>query len=311
VVGVALWFGLSSSSPSHTATAANSTTPAPTPAGEPTVNPNMTQSQVIQAAVRSHDFIAPECPPVAGPHWTYPGASHFAGTLYEAYAIKYSCTTAASWIKRLATVKIPVSSSNSLVHIAAGPKGYSCGAWPDAHGRAYAGGCADTKTHSSFGWNWNIADPRHVFNVRANGTTYPTKVGGADSITTLRLLHGKSYELTLLNTSGVGFIHTFTWIPPTGWTVNSLSNVSGAKCKVAAGTLSCVGLVEPPTCLCAGDGGKVTVDLTIRGTNQGTSDGHPVYYGNEGESTELTSMIPLPFLIPGTHAIAHKQKSNE
>lgn len=306
VIGVALWLGLSSSSPHHSAPAAKAAA-----AAAPALKLNMTQAQVIQAAVRNHDFIKPECPPVAGPHWVYPGASHFQGTLYEAYAIKYSCSAAASWIKRIATLTIKVSTSNNLVPVSIGPKGYSCGAWPDANGHAYAGGCGDAKTHSSFGWNWNIADPRHVFELRSNGTSYPVVAGGADSITTLRLIQGHSYKLTVLNTSGVGYIHTFTWVPPGGWQVGSLSSVSGAQCKVAAGDLSCVGLVNPPTCLCSGDGGKVVVDLTIRGTTQSTLDGHPVYYGNEGEVTKLTSMIPVPFLIPGTHVAAKRQKTNE
>ena len=303
VAGLALWLGLSSSSPHRAAPANTSTAPA--------INPNLSQSGVIQAATRNHDFIKPECPPVPGPHWVYPGASHFESTLYESYAIKYSCGVAASWIKRIAATTVAVSSANHLVPVAIGPKGYSCGAWADANGHAYAGGCADAKIHSSFGWNWNVADPRHVFKTRSNGSVYAVKVGGGDSITTLRLLHGQSYKLILLNTSGVGYIHTFTWVPPAGWEINSLSSVRGANCRIDGGDLSCVGLVTPPTCLCSGDGGKVVVYLTIRGTNQASSDGHPVYYGNEGEMTELKSMIPVPFLIPGTRAIANHQKTGE
>lgn len=317
LVGIGLWLGLRSSSTPHSATPAVSATstartvPAPKPAPAPTLSPDMTQAQVIQAATRAHDFIKPECSPVAGPRWVFPGASHFASTQYESYAIKYSCAVAATWIKRLATKTIPVSKKNALVPVPGGPKGYSCGAWPDARGHAYAGGCADAKTKSSFGWNWNVANPRHVFKTRSNGTTYPVKVSGGDSITTLRLIHGRSYTLSVLNTSGVGYIHTFKWIPPPGWEVNSLSNVKGAKCHIDGGALSCVGLVAPPTCLCSGDGGRVVLNLTIRGINQGTSGGHPVYYGNEGEGTELTSMIPMPFLIPGTPIAAKRQKTNE
>lgn len=271
----------------------------------------MTQPQVVQAATRSHDFIKPECPPVSGPHWIFPGASHFASTLYESYAIKYPCAVAATWIKRIAAMKIPLSTSNNLVPIAVGPKGYSCGGWPDANGHAYAGGCSNRKIHSSFGWNWNIADPRHVFKTGSKGSTKEITVGGADSITNLRLLHGRSYRLTVLNTSGVGYIHTFKWVPPAGWKVDSVSSVNGARCHIDAGDLSCVGVVAPPTCLCSGDGGKVVVKLTIRGINQGRTNGHAVYYGGEGERTELTSMFPVPFLVPGTHVAVARQKTNE
>jgi hypothetical protein len=313
VVGLALWLGLSSSSPHQTAPTTTSTAPASATASAPAsaITPKLTQAQVIQAATRNHDFIKPECPPVAGPHWVFPGASHFESTLYESYAIKYSCGVAATWIKRIAATTVAVSTTNQLVPLAIGPRGYSCGAWPDANGHAYAGGCANPKLHSSFGWNWNVADPRHVFKTRSNGSVYAVKVSGGDSITTLRLLHGQSYKLILLNTSGVGFIHTFTWVPPTGWEVNSLTGVHGANCRIDGGDLSCVGLVTPPTCLCSGDGGKVVVYLTIRGTNHGSTDGHPVYYGNEGEMTELKSMIPVPFLIPGTHIPAARVKKNQ
>ena len=307
VIVVALWFAFRTTSPRPVA----SSHPVPVASSHPVAVASA--RALIQKAMNRHDFIYPECRPVTSRRWIFPGdASHFASSLYESYAIKYSCQTAATWIRRLSTLRIPLKLTGALEPLKEGPRGYSCGAWPDARGYAYAGGCSDTKTQSSFGWNWNVANPRVAFEYNANNKLVRVKVGGADSITSLIPLKGDpNYEIILLNTSGVGYIKTFKWIPPAGWTIKSIASATGAKCRLASGNVFCSGAVVPPSCLCSGDGGRVVIRMDIQGVMEGTIDGHTVYYGNEGEATDLTSMVPVPFLIPGTTIAAAHQRKGE
>jgi hypothetical protein len=265
----------------------------------------------VAAATRQHTFMPPECKPMQGPRWVYPGPTHISSTTYETYAIGYSCAQAAMWTKRMIQDFVPPSQTGALVPVHNGPPGYFCGAWADAAGRAYAGGCNHLTTNSdntsSFGWNWNVGDPRVVFTPGANGKLQKLKVAGADSLTTVRPLSPGHYELLIHNTSGIGFINGIVWQPPAGWTIKSISNVSGARCSLTSGSVSCHGVIDPPSCLCRGDGGEVTVDMAVTAVTHAIVDGHPVYYGSVGAITDLTAMTPVPFLIPGTPAEAARQ----
>ena len=137
-----------------------------------------------------------------------------------------------------------------------GPPGYYCSAWPDANGHAYAGGCQSkgggdcvatknaygrpyangrgckvTGGNKAFGWNWNVANRRVVFAHDDEGVLHLIHVSGADTNVVFRYLNG-SYELQVLNTSGIGYLNGFTWTPSPGWSVKSIKKASGADCSL-------------------------------------------------------------------------------
>jgi hypothetical protein len=256
------------------------------------------------SALANHVFLTPECAPLTGPRWTFPGPTKITSALYESFAIKYPCRDAVTWTKRLIQKIIPVRKDGTIIPLH-GPAGFNCGAWADANGHAYAGGCQNGNV--AFGWNWNVANPRVVPIQGPTGRVQLVKVYGSDDATVVRPLGGDRFELYVENTSGIGFINSFTWSPPPGWKIKSIAKASGAACSLTGGIVRCTGSVRPPVCLCTGSGGNVTLDLVINGKTHGTANGKPVAYGAVGAKLELTKMTPVPFLIPGTPKEAARQ----
>lgn len=252
-------------------------------------------AKTLQSALQQHPFLTPECAPVHGKVWVFPGPTRIRSDLYEMFAIKYPCRLAAQWTKRLSSKVIPVSKTGDNIQIK-GPAGFDCGAWADNNGHAYAGGCQDGDR--AFAWNWNVANPRVTPTRDADGHVRLTKTYGSDDLTVVRPLKRRGqYQLYVENTSGIGFIDAFTWHPPPGWTIKAISDTRGAACSLtAAGSIRCSGSVRPPSCLCTGDGGNVTIKLSVltkRNTKTHT-------YGAVGAKLQLDRMTPVPFLIPGT-----------
>jgi hypothetical protein len=134
----------------------------------------------------------------------------------------------------------------------------------------------------------------------AQGAIQLAKVYGSDDLTIVRPLKKGHYQLYVENTSGIGFINAFTWYPPPGWTIKSITNITGARCSLVSGSVACKGTVDPPKCLCLGDGGGVTVDLAVSAIARSTEHGHLLTRGVVGAKLELNAMTPVPFLIPGT-----------
>jgi len=287
-------------------------------------------------ALQSHALLAPECTPIKGREWVYPVAPPVRGlpnvvaniksNLYEVFAIHYSCAKATAWIRKLSSLKIPIRHSGNVT-VLKGPPGYYCSAWPDKNGLAYAGGCqskgggncvASTAYgrpyangrgcklaggKQAFGWNWNVANRRVVFHQNSKGVTELIHVSGSDTNVMFRYLKG-SYELQVLNTSGIGYLDGFTWQPSPGWKVTAVKHTSGASCSLTqAGKISCNGSVHPPTCLCGNDGGSVTVDFTASPTSKKSG----YLFGGSPWQFKVTKMTPVPYIIPGSPDEAAKR----
>jgi hypothetical protein len=290
------------------------------------------------AGLRGRKLLQPECTPMKGPGWVYPIGPPVRGLtpivaniksdLYEVFAINYPCRRAAAWIRKLDTLKIPIKHSGNAT-VLKGPKGYYCSAWPDANGHAYAGGCQAkggggcvvspknsygrqyrngegcklTGGKKAFGWNWNVANRRVVFAHDDKGVLHLIHLSGADTNVLFRYLKGK-YQLQVLNTSGIGWLNGFTWTPSPGWKVTKIKNVSGGHCsRTAGGKIACKGTVHPPSCLCNGDGGMVSVTFTAAPTKK-----HAGYlFGGSPWQFKVTKMTPVPYLIPGTPDEAQKR----
>jgi hypothetical protein len=316
-----------SRAPTSSATSASSATSS---------KPSTPQELALQA-LNGRTLLTPECKPLKGGLWVYPVGPPVKGLppivanirsdLYEVFAINYKCSDAVKWIRKLSQLKIPVKHSGNVT-VLKGPPGYYCSAWPDANGRAYAGGCqskggggcATTKTaagrpyangrgckltggNKAFGWNWNVANRRVVFAHDDKGVLHLVHVSGADTNVVFRYLNG-SYELQVLNTSGIGYLNGFTWAPSAGWAVTSIKTSQGASCSLTRqGKISCTGTVRPPSCLCTGDGGVVSIRFTAAPTKKKAG----YLFGGSPAQFKITKMTPVPYIIPGTPDEASKR----
>jgi hypothetical protein len=297
--------------------------------------PVVTRSNPLAALV-GHQLLPPECMPVTGPLWVYPKGPPVSGlppvvanirsNLYEVFAINSSCKDASSWIHKLSRLKIPIlhSGNATVLH---GPKGYYCTAFPDANGLAYSGacqsgggghcavskeaagvqyasgyGCKIVGGDKAFGWNWNVANRRVVFQQNSNGVVQLIHLSGSDTNVVFRYLNG-TYQLQVLNTSGIGYLNGFTWVPSAGWKVTKIQSAAGAACSLsAAGMIWCRGNVHPPTCLCS-TGGSVTVNFTASRTKQNAG----YLFGGSPWQFKITKMTPVPYIIPGSPDQAQKR----
>jgi hypothetical protein len=290
------------------------------------------------AALAGHPLQAPECTPVKGPRWVYPKGPPVKGLppvvakisspIYEVFAINYPCSEASTWIHKLSREKIPILHSGNLT-VLKGPKGYYCSAYPDANGLAYAGacqskggggcvvgknaegrqypdgrGCKLTGGQKAFGWNWNVANRRVVFQPNPDtGVVQLIHLSGSDTNVVFRYLNG-SYQLQVLNTSGIGYLNGFAWEPSAGWKVTKIKSSTGASCTLtAAGKILCKGSVKPPTCLCTDDGGSVEITFTASPTTKKSG----YLFGGEPWQFKITKMTPVPYIIPGSPDEAQKR----
>ena len=285
------------------------------------------------SALQGHPLAAPECTPIKGRRWVYPIGPPVRGLpnvianinsdLYEVFAINYSCKQATEWARKLSGLRIPIKHSGNIT-VLKGPPGYYCSAWPDANGRAYAGGCQSeggggcipgrgtypqghgcklTGGNKAFGWNWNVANRRVVFAHDDKGVLHLIHVSGSDTNVIFHYLKG-AYQLQVLNTSGIGYLNGFTWTPSPGWKVTSIKSSTGATCSLTpAKKIFCAGTVRPPSCLCTGDGGSVSVEFTAAPTKKKAG----YLFGGGPSQFKVTKMTPVPYLIPGTPDEAAKR----
>jgi len=254
-------------------------------------------------SVGAHRLLKPECPPVSSVRWEYPGPARISSTRYELFAINYSCAEAGRWARQLARLTVPVRKAGQMTTIR-GPAGFACEALPDQTGHAYAGGCQ--KDRSAFGWNWNVANSRSALVRDESGNYRARPLAGSDAQTIVKPLKKGRYQLYVQNTSGIGFLNSFTWTPPPGWTITRITKARGSTCRLDGdGTVACAGKVAPPSCLCVGDGGAVTVDLAVKVHTPSSAKNRT--YGAVGAKFRIKTMTPVPYLIPGTPAAAKRQ----
>src|SRR5579862_5368338 len=88
--------------------------------------------------------------------------------------------------------------------------------------------------------------------------------GAGDAVAIVSWLSPGVYQLDVQNTSGIGFINTFSWSPPVGLTITAVTSSEGGKCSLLAGDIVCNGKIAPPTCTCQA-GGDLTVTFTANG----------------------------------------------
>ena len=125
--------------------------------------------------------------------------------------------------------------------------------------------------------------------------------GVSDATTIVRYLSPQAgtYQLEVENTSGIGYINSFTWASPGKLQITTLTHTVGGSCQLVSNTIVCTGAkqgIAPPSCSCHA-GGRMTVDFTATGNAPQFTGRYWIYYGLESD-TVITSMTPTHIAIP-------------
>ena len=179
-----------------------------------------------------------QCEPIRGPQWIFPadnfnrsdlfGAS-IESTLYESFVVNMTCSQAAGFIKSLITQTLPIRTPGALNDLTAGP-GYTCIAYPDKNGHAYAGSCVSGS--AKFDWNYNVMWHGVPDSSTGEGGLGIEPMGAIEYTTVLRPLGGGRYQLVVTNSSAIGAINQFTLAAPGGLDDHGGHEVHG--CEVFA-----------------------------------------------------------------------------
>jgi hypothetical protein len=121
--------------------------------------------------------------------------------------------------------------------------------------------------------------------------------GAADAVSVFRWIGPGQYQLDVQNTSGIGYIDTFNWVPPVNLTVTAVTSTVGGHCSLVGGDIQCSGKIPPPTCTCQA-GGDLVVNFTGTGLEPTFANGYWTYYGIVGAYLQIETMTPVPYHIP-------------
>ncbi|GEM_PF-4386615 len=123
--------------------------------------------------------------------------------------------------------------------------------------------------------------------------------GSGDAVAIVRWLAPGTYQLDVQNTSGIGYINAFHWVPPQNLTITAITSTEGGRCVLVGGDIDCTGKMAPPACTCLA-GGELTVTFTASGLNPTYANGYWTYYGMVGAYLQIDQMTPVPYHIPST-----------
>jgi hypothetical protein len=123
--------------------------------------------------------------------------------------------------------------------------------------------------------------------------------GSADAVSVVSWVSPGVYRLDVQNTSGIGYINAFNWVPPISLTITGVLSTEGGKCGISGGNIACTGKVKPPDCTCEA-GGDLTVTFTAKGLDPTFANGYWTYYGIVGAYLQITQMTPVPYHTPSS-----------
>jgi hypothetical protein len=140
-----------------------------------------------------------------------------------------------------------------------------------------------------------------VFNAGSAGAADPNTLGkgSADAVTVVRWIAPETYQLDVQNTSGIGYINQFTWVPPGNLTVTAITSTEGGHCSLVGGSIKCNGKISPPTCTCL-PGGDLVVTFQAKGLEPTYNGQYWTYYGIVGAFLQIQQMTPVPYHIPSS-----------
>jgi hypothetical protein len=156
-----------------------------------------------------------------------------------------------------------------------------------------------SSSHSSTPTTGAYAPLRASKIFKASGNAYidpdTEHTSSADALSVFRSLGNHHYQLMVSNTSAIGFINTFTWVPPPGVTIKAVTSGTGL-CHLSGGAISCRLALRPPTCTCRGDGGTVAVSFIA----DVGADGNGHTYEVANGFLRIDSETPVPYIIPSS-----------
>ena len=283
-------------------------------------------------------LLSPECAPIKGPRWVYPVGASGQGPAehrrehqeqpLRGVRDQLRLQEGRAWIKKLSMLTIPIR-HNGNVTVLKGPKGYYCSAWPDTNGLAYAGGCQSnggggcvasrtttarstrraraarsrvaTRPSAGTGTSPTAASSSRT---TANGVLHLIHVSGADTNVVFRYLNG-GYQLAgpeherhrLSRRLHLGAVARLDGHEDQERERRDLQRAPG-------GEDPCVGPVQPPSCLCTGDGGVGHRHVHARRLPPRPSG---YLFGGSPWQFKVTKMTPVPYIIPGTPDEAQKR----
>jgi hypothetical protein len=128
------------------------------------------------------------------------------------------------------------------------------------------------------------------------------RTGAPDALTILRVLDRTQhkYQIEVENTSGIGYINTFNWLPPDQMTITVITSTEGGHCTLVNNAISCRSGkkgIAPPVCTCLA-GGSMLVNFIASGMEPTFNGDYWTSYLNSGSYTQITSMTPVPYHIP-------------
>ena len=102
------------------------------------------------------------------------------------------------------------------------------------------------------------------------------------------------FRVLVQNTSQIGFINAFDWLPPPGVKITSVGSTSVGHCDLHDNTVSCRATLRPPKCTCL-PGGSMTFDFTAKIVRADVPDASTGFYD---ANVIVRSMTPVPYIIP-------------
>ena len=281
------------------------------------IPPSSPFAEPPRGTIGDHQLLNPECQPVRGRRWTFPGPQKITSTRYEMYAINYSCAEAKKWVERLLATKIPFHPKSGKETVLEGPKGYYCSACPDKEGYAYAGGCKKVEAQKAFGWNWNVSHRRVVMDPDEDtGIPRLIRLKGSDVETVLTQVEEidketRRYVLDVRNTSGIGHVnrvHVEASARLDDQGDARRSQAAAASCRRRR-LIWCSGKIKVGSCTCRGDGGRALDRVHRQGsTGHDQEQASATSTARRARSSGSPKMTPVPYLVPGTPEAAERQR---
>jgi hypothetical protein len=128
------------------------------------------------------------------------------------------------------------------------------------------------------------------------------RTGVPDAVTIFIVLDRAQhkYQIEIENTSGIGYINTFNWLPPHDMTITAITSTEGGHCALINNAISCTAGkkgIAPPICTCLA-GGSMLVNFIAVGMEPTYNGEYWTSFWNSGSYTQITSMTPVPYHIP-------------
>jgi hypothetical protein len=126
---------------------------------------------------------------------------------------------------------------------------------------------------------------------------------GEDIIARVKALGNGHFELRVENDSALGYLNTFTWIPPRlgALKVTTVTSTTKGSCSVSSGNIVCHVSLRPPRCTCR-PGESMLIRFDGVAAKSATNKKYPklgtIVHAWEFGGIHIGEMTPVPYIIP-------------